>query len=357
MNSTSIGKRTGFFAARLGLGTVLAAVVSVPASTWAGPLAQLERNGIKVSVVEDKGKVTIQVHSGSKVHANVFGLVEPGRIVIDIPGKRFQRTDTLEIEGNDQVTGLRFGSHADKARIVVDLATVDEPKFAIDDSSTGLRVVLGAERSAPPAKQVVPTAAPQPTATRVAPPTRMPVPPTVAPVIPTRSVPTSVPTTVPTVRPTAVPTVAEVKAWAVQPEVVVVDSTKIVMKGNEPVGAAQAEKQANAPSTSGQALQAILFERNPDNGEPLIKLRFSSRPRFLMTKSSERAYRLVVPDITLAGDQLALPFFPPQDFKGFTVVRAETRAKDVEIMIGVERGGRITPTTKDSEVWIQLAQQ
>lgn len=205
----------------------------------------------KVNIIVDRERtdsgtillLKIMVPEEAKVES--FTLSNPARIVVDFVGVSVKTSENLVPPKNGVIKLIRLGAHADKLRIVMDLATETPPQY--EWRGTGRQAILrivetGSVQNAPapaapaatqPAAQpITPPAAQAPEKTIVEPPapTKAPAPtaveqpkkeappvaatstptnrPTLTPtVVPTRT-PTSRPTNVPTLPPTAIPTAA-----------------------------------------------------------------------------------------------------------------------------------------------------
>lgn len=111
--------------------------------------------------------------------------------------------------------------------------------------------------------------------------------------------------------------------------------------------------QPPRPIQGDEKLLGLSFDYAEEDNQPVIKLSLTGRPQFFLLKKDSRTYRLIVPNYRLANNQQALPQFPPQDFKGFTMAVAKQKEKGVEILIGVEDGTRVTAFAKDAQVWVK----
>jgi hypothetical protein len=71
-----------------------------------------------------------------------------------------------------------------------------------------------------------------------------------------------------------------------------------------------------------------------------------------MSKVDPTTYKIVVPKCGLANLGLALPQYPPADFKGLLAVTSKIEGDVVEITAQVEQGVSLTTLVRDREVWI-----
>jgi len=73
--------------------------------------------------------ISVRIAVPNGTGAKIFGLDGPPRIVVDVPGARLKRNDTLTVPSNGVVGKIRLGSHPDKVRMVLDLVTESLPHF------------------------------------------------------------------------------------------------------------------------------------------------------------------------------------------------------------------------------------
>lgn len=116
---------------RRALGMVPAAVIaaglaSLPAAVRAGEAATASNASVAVSAVAvggDETATTISIDLTRPVPIGVFGLAAPDRLVIDLPGARFDLPRDAGAGARGLVRQWRFGAFAaDRSRLVFDLA-------------------------------------------------------------------------------------------------------------------------------------------------------------------------------------------------------------------------------------------
>lgn len=73
-----------------------------------------------------------------------------------------------------------------------------------------------------------------------------------------------------------------------------------------------------------------------------------------MSKVDPTTYKIVIQKCGLANLGLALPQYPPADFKGILAVTPKIEGDTVEITAQVEQGAALTTLIRDREVWIKL---
>ena len=86
---------------------------------------------------------------------------------------------------------------------------------------------------------------------------------------------------------------------------------------------------------------------------PLVKLKLSFRSEYKLTRRDQKTFDLEIPNCGVSSEVLALPFFPPHDFVGFTFVQATPTAGGLRIAIGVDRGVRVASVVNENEIWIK----
>jgi hypothetical protein len=84
--------------------------------------------------------------------------------------------------------------------------------------------------------------------------------------------------------------------------------------------------------------------------------------RFTLSKPGAQAqvskidaitYKIVIPKCGLATLGLALPQYPPADYKGLVLVAAQAVNDSVEVTAQVEQGSSITTFLRDKDIWIK----
>ena len=85
----------------------------------------------------------------------------------------------------------------------------------------------------------------------------------------------------------------------------------------------------------------------------MIRFAFTTRREYRLTKIDATTYELTVIGTKLGGEHLALHFFPPNDFLGFTFVKPRRDGNNIVIAVGVDYGMRIASVPKDEEIWVK----
>ncbi|MEY4669850.1 MAG: hypothetical protein RL518_2549 [Pseudomonadota bacterium] len=72
-----------------------------------------------------------------------------------------------------------------------------------------------------------------------------------------------------------------------------------------------------------------------------------------MSKVDPTTYKVIIPKCGIANLGLALPQYPPADYKGILAATPKVEGDSVEITIQVEEGVSLTTLIRDKEVWIK----
>ncbi len=229
----------------------------------------------KVSIILDREVVgsesflLVKIMAPENAKVESFALSNPARIVVDFIGLKLKKSEDLAAPKNGIIKQFRLGAHADKLRVVMDLATPNAPAYEwkAGPRQALLRIAEGASAPAAvpatpvpvvaaPTSPPVATERPASTPTSPAAPTSPPPTKTSAPATPT-TVPTATSTTPPTATPVAtpLPRVAESAKTVTAPklpEVVVEDSDEGTLDedADEKAIAEALEKEVAAASQS-----------------------------------------------------------------------------------------------------------
>ncbi len=322
-----------------------------------------------------QGVVQVSITSDASREAAVFTVDNPARLVVDLPfqGSRthaLRKPARIESTTNELLAAVRIAAHDTKVRIVFDLQGTTAPPYSIESRSKKLTIRLGTGVTGKSASSAAPNLSQPPQRTKEtssAPATPQPSSPAVLVTTPPNQIeagvhtstpiPTPMPTSAPP--PTAIPTaIATTKALAVK--------TAPALSPTEHMPAAPATSAPQKATTSqalsqteqveiieGPALVGILFQAPAASEAPTVRLTLNHRPRFRLGRRNEQSYRLRIEDCALATERVGLPFFPPQDFVGFTMIQASQVGNAVEVVIGADRGTRITATPDDSDILLR----
>lgn len=330
---------------------------------------EIKYQGIKLTVNDTKAGAKIGIErSAAKGSIEVQRIEDPVRLIVDLPGTKIPSNRSFSVTDSKFFTGARFGVHPDKTRIVLDVppTLTDFPGFKMSgEASKKTTITIGSEA---PAKQKKPqptpielkkispkikpgvvaeTPPPTPAATEM--PTSEPDRPlaaapeaeTVTTLSPPTPEPTGISTPEPTLAetPTPLPTAKILATPAHTP--LVVKETKL-----------KAEQKAKP--LAGKVLNSIDFAFLGDQQAPVLKISLGERTEFRLSKTDTKFYTILIPGFTVAGKHLLLPFFPPKDFVGFSVITAKEGPAGLEILIGVDPGVRITAFADGSSILVKV---
>lgn len=319
-------------------------------------------------------KFTIPKNSSPQI----FKLDNPDRLVMDIPGLKLRNNKTLAMSANDPLKSVRIGVHPDRVRVVFDLKAGQIPDYAV--SADGRRVSLVFSKTATDASAMMaslsqkdPTVKDEaknvtstlsdalqklPSETIVA---RKSTPPIAA--LSKKIEPKTTDTDPEEVFPLSPSSPAKIHtsegsgtAQTIKGQLAaktLVESPDMP-KVSPPVAAALNPTSLQSPLAGGLKVSGIGFERDKTSQIPMIKISLSQRTPYTLSRTGQRAYRLAIPGATFAEEHLTLPQFPPQDFKGVTLVNPEKGNGQVEFFIGVDRDTKLASFSNENEIWIKV---
>ncbi len=323
-------------------------------------------------------KFTIPKNSSPQI----FKLENPDRLVMDIPGLKLRNNKTLTLAANEPLKAVRIGVHPDRVRVVFDLKAGQIPEYTVSPDGRRVSLTFGkspsdasammaslnqnsskAKNSGQNVNSVISSALQNlPKETVVAKKT-IPVPVPAKIEQPSKKSDSSVSNTDPEeVFPLSPSSPAKIHASEGADEHSVkgrlADKTLVespdMPKVSAPVAAALNPSSLQSPLSGGLKVSAIGFERDKNSQIPMIKISMTQRTPYTLTRTGQRAYRLTIPGATFAEEHLTLPQFPPQDFKGVTLVNPEKGNGQVEFFIGVDRDTKLASFSNDNEIWIKI---
>lgn len=391
-------KRSGLI-----LGIVLGSMSSV--TTLADERNIGSHEGLKLTVVENAGdSASLLVKLPKATTPQVIKLENPARLVLDIPGLSTNNNKTIALSENEPVKSIRVGRHPNNTRIVFDLKSNSFPEYSLENNGTQVALKFGATSqanlaSAPKAETnkaeqvaaantTTPMAAPKLdiaaaplkeekvaviTPPVVAEPKAVAEPKKELPVInepkkeaaPVKDEIAKATAPVAAVGTTKTPLSesSPAKIHSAQPEVSSpkgrLDTKTLVETPSAASAPAQVATLNNLSKSDRQVVgtpqvNKIAFEKDPASKVIMIKISLSQRTPYTLSRTGQRAYRLALPGTIFADENLTLPHFPPQDFKGVTLVNPERSNGQVEFFIGVERDIKLASFANENEIWIKV---
>lgn len=309
---------------------------------------------VRDRAVEKQKGLELIIKSSSIVGTSVFSLADPPRIVIDLQGAQARGSRVFTLSNDPTISAMRVGVHKDKVRIVIDVKTDIIPDYSWSERKGS--AVLSMKRTprrggtAPAAsrtetKPADNSASTAPVAKRSDADIPQPVRkiPTPKALIARRIAADEVEE--PAAAPTSTPRPA-------QPTATIAPAPP-APKPTPPSSAGAGAGAGAGESVAGQSVRAISFDY--DGNVPVVKIKLKKRPQFELVKKEENTYRISIADAPLGDPGLALVQFPPHDFFGFTMVKSEARGSGTDILIGVERGVRISASPVDTEIWVRVS--
>jgi P pilus assembly chaperone PapD len=107
-----------------------------------------EQKDLSIVLRREGSMRSIQIQSSvinDKTAAAHFILREPSRLVVDIPNLTVGSGKSISISDEKALSRIRLGQQPDKGRVVLDLATDEEPHYTIQAHTGTITLVLGAE--------------------------------------------------------------------------------------------------------------------------------------------------------------------------------------------------------------------
>jgi hypothetical protein len=108
-----------------------------------------------------------------------------------------------------------------------------------------------------------------------------------------------------------------------------------------------------APVTDFTVQRAEFSFLEPDHKESFRISLSQGGAQARMSKVDPTTYKVSIPKCGLANLGLALPQYPPSEFKGILAATPKVEGDTVEITIQVEEGVTLSTLMRDKEVWIK----
>lgn len=309
---------------------LFALVALRPTGARAEVIAESASSTLSLRLERTGAERTLAVSLKAATSVSVFSVENPNRLVIDIEGLSLSRLPLVSAKEDAVVRGLRLGVHPGKARIVIDIAGDTPPQFHWETAQQELIVRFSVGQQ--PASSTAPS------------PTPTPIAPTV--VSNQENAPAAVVAITPDMPPVKGPG---------DPPLVLLPPEPTPIKIGRLSQAASPEPTQMPPSES-PLVTAIRFLRNSQQ-QAVLAVLLNQRREFRLARLDARTYRLTIPGVGFAGSHVALPFYPPSDFIGFTHCIPKQRDDGIEILIGVDRGARAEASVLESTIHIAVTPQ
>lgn len=306
--------------------------------------------------------ISVTLSTSGKLTHSVFPVENPARIVIDLPSSSAPIKKELAVAKNPWIRSIRIGSHPGKVRIVLDLVQDKIPEYSVGTQGNKLTLRIGIPSESLIEAEAVASATgatPSPTTS----PTPIPATPTPLPTVGTplqeqikissaaRTAPRETPTATPS--PSVTPNLTSVATVSTPTLLPATPSPTPLPTITATIMATITATNPTPISDGGVRLDAIRFDIGNEATPPTIVLVLNSRPTFRLNKVDQRTYKIVVQGASLAREALALPFFPPQEFTGFSHVQSFQRNNHLEITIGTEFGTRLQALPQDNNILVR----
>ena len=321
------------------------------------------------------------INTPTKLEYSVFKLKNPSRIVIDLFGVESLKEKNWSLSQNPRFKSIRFGMHKSKTRMVIDLRETTIPRYAIQQTATGLQVRF-IEKNKPSSI----TAASLESAPSLSIPAALTTPALIQAARNRKSNEEMMHKKL-----TEIPSGAKVETHAsaaphssvlpkqkvaplefliqekrvAEPLASLSSKTKLPsapiqeIQKTEPIEPKIAPKlETNQPKhdSSLLSLTAINFEYSSEKA-PQIAFDLNAGnteqgPDYQFVRYSDY-YELSIANAALDGDHLALPFFPPYDFEGFVYVLANQNDQHIKMKIGIEPNTQLSAFIDNNRIFVR----
>lgn len=320
------------------------------------------------SVVHEGLKLELQVRSANELELRfvgntafseptIFAVQNPPRLVIDLQERPFIKNGQYELQTLKPLKGVRFGVHKDKVRIVLDLVGLEVPPFKLrhqDGIAILSLLTLGNQeldlQNTPTGPDPSPASSLITNTDKIKNPSSTPIPKLKVPKLETSE--------------------SELKAALPEESEPIPESTSYISTSSSSLKALTLENIKPKPTITSvptvsatpntaevfdlRKLNSIKFTYLPEDRAPVIVFTLSARPDYSLARLSEKSFKLLIPKSAVLNTKLLNPFFPPRDFKGFNLVQVDPNSKsDLEIIIGVEKGVKLTSAIKGEEIIVR----
>jgi AMIN domain len=277
-----------------------------------------------------------------------FFLPSPPRLVIDIPGNDWTHLQkTLALSKSEVASAVRVATYPKKMRVVVDLTTNQAPEVKSSREGEILRLALAPRDASTRARLA---------SKNVKSVSEKAERDSASPMMGNKSN-----QGIGHLESSSEAGEDSFKKVEGESREVVRGSSTASLVANEARSNHEARSNNEAPAVidsteSLPVLAAIKFVSLSPSQTKAVRLELSSLSQFTLTKKDDTSYLLKLPNATLNDSVLALPYYPPRDFTGLTVVLAKEVNDGVEITIGVDQGMSLLAAPKGTSIWIKSAE-
>lgn len=116
----------------------------------------------------------------------------------------------------------------------------------------------------------------------------------------------------------------------------------------------------NGSAAGKGAIDAIYYQMTSNTKVPALAINLSgfneSDLNYTLNRRAPDQFELTIDGAHFAGPHLGLAQFPPDSFKGFTVVQAAEEGGKVVVKIYVEENTKLFPFTSKGQLWLRVGQ-
>jgi len=313
---------------------------------FAAPLADVKTSALNVSLSSSGSQayaLSVQPLPGKvngKIQTDVLLIENPLRLVVDIPGVPSKTSQNVTVKSAN-VTGLRIGVHKEKTRVVIDIAGNEKPEYEVRDSGVIAFTFGGA--SAPAEDSSVesePAQESEPDLTGL-----------------------GLTTPEPEKTPKGAAAEEEAPEWSAEPSPKATPTPKPTPTEAPRKDADQADSESadpDIPAITAQpgtsVVKAIYYQTMNNTTVPAVVFDMEGLDTYALNKKKPDQYELVIQNAHLGGKHLLLPQFPPDSFKGFSVIVASEEGGNVFVKIYVEENVKLFPFTAKGQLWLKVAE-
>ncbi len=293
----------------------------------------------KDSLNSDKYELEVKRESNPLSNLDVFSLLDPTRIVVDIPGSRTNTARNIRIDDSN-IKSIRIGIHPSKLRIVIDL-TKDKTPFISVNKITGnvYKVQFSPSENV---KKEIKEKKPQEEDLSILKETKK-----TKKVIQKRQ---------------KIDFIREPKnKFSITPKVKPITKPDDVIKMKEEEKekakkvASKTKKSSNIKrKPTSQVLDGITFELCKRTKKPSIVLLISNLGKYSIIRTTKNIYELTLKNASLKDNNLLLPQFPPTTYKELQLVSAREKGKDIIVRIYVGDSVSLEVDNKKNKLCINV---
>lgn len=325
-------------------------------SAVAAPVVDFKSNELAVKLnSEVDGIFKLTVTSLSKTRPLpvpvVLELEGPNRLVLDLPEFVSKSSKSVNISGQ-YLSSIRMGVHADKTRFVIDIKAGKLPEYQLTKDPKANSVYLEFVFSDTELKSEKRKNQDEKLDEKVfGRPLETPSPKiTLTTTTSTTTTTTTTSKTTSTTSSSSTTTTTTMMRIATTTTSLTTSTVALGIK-HEDQG-----QQTGKEAGSAAEVKAIFFEVTENTRLPAVAFEVPGLKSYALNKITEELFELVLDNSYLSGKHLELPQFPPDSFKGFSVINASEDKvnKKVIVKIYVEEGTKLLPYFMSDQLWVKV---